>query len=157
MDITLDNDASYETVVNALKRCGVEDAVCCRTEALFSLAKGALVREKIAGVTIQLLDSDGYAIRQVTSRRRDDSPSRSDALNDRQIAVVKALEKVLAYCRKEGVQLVGYSDELVALPAHVKPEEIASASALDVDTRGVYRGAEALLFEPGSDLCKVLR
>ncbi|GGO76652.1 hypothetical protein GCM10011348_04370 [Marinobacterium nitratireducens] len=156
MDIILDNDASYEQVVEALKRCGAEEAVCCRTEALFGLAKSALVREKIAGVTIQLLDADGYAIRQVTSRRRDENASQGDALNDRQVAVVKALEKVLAYCRKEGVQLVGYSDELVALPAHVKPEDIATASARDIDTRGVYRGAEALMFDPGSDLCKVL-
>lgn len=150
MDITLENDASYATVVAAHKRCTAEDAVCCRSEALFALAKGALVREKITGVTLQLLDADGYAVRQVTSRRRDDQSASRDRLNDRQIAVIRALEKVLSYCRKEGIQLIGYSDELVALPAHIRPEEVASACALDIDTQGTYRGADALLSEAGA-------
>ncbi|MCP8689309.1 response regulator [Marinobacterium sedimentorum] len=156
MDITLEDNASYTTIVDALRRCGVEDAVCCGTEILFNSAKHALVQEKLSGVTLQLLDADGYAIRQVTSRRRSDQAPVPDRLNDRQLTVIKALEKVLRHCQKEGIQLVGYSDELVALPAQIKPEAIASACALDIETYGAYRGAEALTPDAGTLLSDVL-
>lgn len=67
-----------------------------------------------------------------------------DQLSGRQIAVIRALEKVLKHCRQEGIQLVGYSDELVAIPAHVPMEEISSAGALDVNCHDVYKGADAI-------------
>jgi len=156
MDITLEDDADYATIVDALRRCGAEDAVCCGTELLFNSAKQALVQEKLSGVTLQLLDSDGYAIRQVTSRRRANQPAVPDRLNDRQITVIRALEKVLRHCQKEGIQLIGYSDELVALPAQIRPEAMASACALDVETYGAYRGAEAVTPDAGPLINDVL-
>ncbi|MBY4677217.1 response regulator [Marinobacterium arenosum] len=145
MDIYLDDSADYEVIADAFRRCEAEDAVCCRSEALFTLAKQVMVKERLAGATLQLIDSDGYAIRQVTSRRREEQgAASSDQLNDRQLAVIKALEKVLGYCKKEGIQLIGYSDELVALPVGLKSNEISTAAALDIETHGVYRGAESL-------------
>jgi hypothetical protein len=144
MDITLNAEANGDEILAAIKQCGLEDAVCCLNESTFKKAKLALVQEKIKGVTIQLLDDDGYAIKQVTSKQRSDK-SRSDQLNDRQRNIVRALEKVLLHCKKEGIQLVGYSDELVALPAHISLEGVSSAGAIDVDCRGVYRGADAIM------------
>jgi hypothetical protein len=156
MDITLENDASDTTILEALKRCGNDDAVCCLTETMFDRAKQALVREKISGVTLQLLDADGYAIRQVTSRRRSEQKPTPDRLNDRQIMVIKALEKVLRHCQKEGIQLIGYSDELVALPADIKSDAMASTCALDIETYGAYRGAEAVTPDAGALINDVL-
>jgi len=81
-------------------------------------------------------------VRQITSRKRESVSE--GRLTDKQIAVIKALEKVLSYCKAEGVQLIGYSDELVALPVGLDDEEIASAVAISLETQGVYRGVEAL-------------
>jgi hypothetical protein len=144
MDINLSPEAEYEEIVNALHQCGPEDAVCCETESLFKKAKKLLIKEKLKDVTIQLLDSDGYAVRQVTSKPK---AVNRDQLTGRQIAVVKALEKVLMHCKKEGVQLVGYSDELVALPAHIAAEDVASASAVDINCYDAYKGADSVLPE----------
>lgn len=146
MDIILSDKAEASEVLAAIMDCGADDAVCCKDKETFQLAKVALVKEKRCDVTIQLLDSDGYAIKQVTSKKRDESANR-DSLNSRQIKVIRALEKVLSHCRKEGIQLVGYSDELVALPDHIKQEELSSAGALDVNCHQVYKGAEATITE----------
>lgn len=146
MDIVLPIEAEAEVILNALQDCTAEDAVCCQDENSFKLAKVLLIKEKIKDVTVQLLDNDGYAIKQITSKPRDKSKSR-DQLNTRQITVIKALEKVLLHCKKEGIQLIGYSDELVALPDHIPTEELSSAGALDVNTHGVYKGADAVIPE----------
>lgn len=143
MERTIEEPSTYESIADAVKGCEPGGNVCCLSEATFSLAKVVLVKEKISNITIQLLDSDGYAIRQVTSKKR--SAQQQEHLNDRQIAVIKALEKVLMHCKKEGVQLIGYSDELVALPASIPEENISSASALDINTYDSYRGADAIL------------
>ena len=144
MDIFLSANAEATDVIEAIRGCTPEDAVCCKDEETFKLAKTALVQEKRCDVTIQLLDSDGYAIRQITSKKRDESANQ-DTLNARQIKVVRALEKVLLHCKKEGIQLVGYSDELVALPSHIEQNELSSAGALDVNCHQVYRGADAIV------------
>lgn len=144
MDITLSAEANAEEILSAIRQCGLDDAVCCLNETTFKKAKLTLVQEKLKGVTIQLLDSDGYAIKQVTSKQRSNKLP-SDQLNDRQRNIVRALEKVLYHCKKEGIQLVGYSDELVALPAHISLDDVSSAGAIDVECRGVYRGADAIM------------
>lgn len=144
MDIVLEEKSAAPEIVTALRECGPDDAVCCKDEATFKLAKVALVKEKLCDVTIQLLDEDGYAIRQVTSKKRDEASAR-DQLNSKQIKVIRALEKVLLHCKKEEIQLIGYSDELVALPAQIPVEELSSAAALDINCHNVYRGAEAII------------
>mgnify|MGYP000144129501 FL=1 len=144
MEKKITEPATYQTVSSTLKTGAEGETFCCTTEASFDLAKVALVKEKLSGITVQLLDQDGYAVRQVTSKRRGASPAPREALSDRQIKVVKALEKVLMHCKKEGIQLVGYSDELVALPASVSEEDISAASAVDVNCYGTYRGADAI-------------
>lgn len=143
MDIYIDDLADYQAVVEALDRCEDDDVLCCRVEAVFNLVRLAIQKTRRAGVTAQLIDTDGYVVRQLTSKKR--SANRQvDQLNDKQIAVVRALEKVMGYCKAEGIQLIGYSDELVALPAGLGDADIASAAALAVEAQGVYRGVEVL-------------
>ena len=144
MDITLSEGAEAAEILSALLRCSPEDAVCCIDEDTFKRAKILLLKEKLKNITLQLLDSDGYAIRQVSSKPKSNEDDQ-EQLNPRQRAVIKALEKVLQHCKKEGVQLVGYSDELVAIPAHIKLVESAYAGALDINCFGVYKGADAII------------
>ena len=144
MDIVLNLNAEDAVILDALQECGPEDAVCCQDDATFIRSKQLLIGERLKNVTIQLLDEGGYAIRQVTSKPKDKSEN-SDQLNSRQITVIKALEKVLRHCKNEGIQLIGYSDELVALPSSIPQEEISSAGALDINCHNVYKGADAIL------------
>ncbi|WP_010323220.1 hypothetical protein [Marinobacterium stanieri] len=124
-----------------MRACESGDIVSCSDEALFEVIKAVMVREKLTGLTIQLLDSDEYVLRTITSKRR--SEKQQDRFTDRQEAVIRALEKVLAHCEKEGIQLVGFSDELVAIPAHMDDGSGFSAAAVDIDTSGIYRGADS--------------
>lgn len=144
MDIVLNLEAEDVVILDALRECGPEDAVCCQDEATFKRSKQLLISERLKNITIQLLDEGGYAIRQVTSKPKNKNTN-TDQLNGRQITVIKALEKVLLHCKNEGIQLIGYSDELVALPAAVSSEEISSAGALDINCHHVYKGADAIL------------
>lgn len=141
MEFFLEADTKVQEITERLKACQYGDVINCSDTALFEVAKAVLVREKLPGLTIQLLDSGDYVLRSVTSRkRRGTAPS--DRFTDRQAAVLKALEKVLAHCHKEGIRLIGFSDDLVAIPAHLDDGSGLSAEAVDLDTSGVYRGAE---------------
>jgi hypothetical protein len=141
MDTVLPKNSDLDTIRIELAKLADGDVIGCHTDEDFSKAKLLLVKEKITGVTIQLLDKDGYVIRQVTGKRRSDVGD--GEFSDRQLAVIKALEKVLKHCKQEGIKLVGYSDELVAYPARCKDLSQASVYALDVDAHGAYIGADS--------------
>ncbi|PSL13059.1 hypothetical protein CLV44_11450 [Marinobacterium halophilum] len=143
MEFYLSSDSKIQDVTERLKACRLGDVVSCSDVALFEVVKAVLIREKLPGLTIQLLDSSDYVLRTVTSRKRVDDVQ-LDRFTDRQEAVLKALEKVLAHCEKEGIRLIGFSDDLVAIPAHLDNGNGLSAEAVDLDTSGVYRGAESL-------------
>ncbi|WP_168926773.1 response regulator [Nitrincola schmidtii] len=143
MEQFIPEGSSVQVIRELIREASPGEVFCCREAALFEITKVALIAEKAADITIQLLDEGNYVIRQVSSKRRIDQ-KKSEHLNDRQLAVVRALEKVLQHCRKEGVQLIGFSDELVAQPAHLDPAEGISPFALDLDTSDVYRGADSL-------------
>lgn len=141
MEIYLPTETRVQDVTERMRACESGDIVSCSDESLFEVIKAVMVREKLTGLTIQLLDSDEYVLRTVTSKRR--SEKQQDRFTDRQEAVIRALEKVLAHCEKEGIQLVGFSDELVAIPAHMDDGSGFSAAAVDIDTSGIYRGADS--------------
>lgn len=141
MEFYLEQDTKVADVTERLKACQYGDIISCSDAALFEVAKAVLVREKLPGLTIQLLDSSDYVQRSVTSRKRREN-TQSDRFTDRQEAVLKALEKVMAHCEKEGIRLIGFSDDLVAIPAHLDDGTGLSAEAIDLDTSGVYRGAD---------------
>jgi len=143
MEFYLPSDTSVQEVTERLRACSPGDQVSCSDEALFEVAKAVLVREKLTGLTVQLLDDGDYVLRSVTSRRRREV-EKLNRFSDRQEAVLKALERVLAHCEKEGIRLIGFSDDLVAVPAHLDSSACLSAEAVDVDTSGVYRGADSI-------------
>lgn len=140
----------YHIEINE-KREGIEavvhaaasgDTICCETESQFEICKQALIAARLAGITICLLDRDGYVIRQTSSKKR--SQINGPQFSDRQLAVIKALEKVLAHCKKENITLIGYSDELVALPSSLVGSDLASVHAREVYASGAYRGADGI-------------
>lgn len=141
MEIYIPSETSVKDVTDRVRACEQGDILTCSDEALFEVIKAVMVRDKLAGLTIQLLDSDQYVRRSITSKRR--GTARPDRFTDRQEAVLRALEKVLAHCEKEGINLIGFSDELVAIPSHLDDGSGISAAALDLDTSGVYRGADS--------------
>jgi len=143
MDKFISADSSVMKVRSLFRDACKGDVFVCDDEYIFQTAKTALVAEKVTGVTVQLLDPSGYVVKQVSSKLRTEQ-KRNEQFNDRQLAVISALEKVLAHCKKEGIQLIGFSDELVAQPAHLDLRQGVSPFALDLDTQGVYCGAESL-------------
>ncbi|WP_240656943.1 MULTISPECIES: response regulator [Neptunomonas] len=143
MEIDLPADPSAGVILEALRSCSVGDALCLHSETAFQKAKILVVKEQLTGVSIQLLDEDGYIKRQVVGKHRNEIEEGD--FNDRQMAVIRALEKVLSHCKREGVRLVGYSDELVAYPASFSDLSQASVYAFDIDTDGVYTGADSEL------------
>lgn len=143
---------AYAAISAKLKAGSKLDQVTCDSEQVFALAKSILVKEKIGGVTVTLVDPKGTPIRQVTSKRRAEpatekpavEPTSPEQLTERQLVVVSALEKVLMHCKREGLQLIGYSDALVVLPSNVADEEVSSANAYEIDTGDCYRGADEI-------------
>lgn len=142
MEYHIDIDSAREAIEALVAGVESGDTLYCQRESQFEVAKQALVAFKRAGVTLCLQDQDGYVVRQTSSRKR--NTQHGPRLTDRQWVVIRALEKVLAHCQKEGVALVGYSDELVALPASLAGTDLASAYAVEVDASGVYQGAERI-------------
>lgn len=142
MEHIVDINSEEAEITELVRVAESGDTICCKRESQFEIAKRALIEEKRAGMTICLLDQDGYVIRQTSSKKR--TQNNGARLNDRQLVVIKALEKVLGHCKKEGIALIGYSDELVAMPASIAGTDLASAYAVEVDASGVYRGAESI-------------
>lgn len=123
-------DAEEGSIINVLN------------ERHFELVKRLLVQFRRVGLRVCLLDEDGYITRQISSRMREEQIQ--TGFNDKQLATIKALEKVLAHCHREGVSLLGYSDELVAIPAHLVNSDTSSEQARDINHKGCYLGADRL-------------
>lgn len=142
MEYQIDINSEKDEIITLVKSAASGDTICCKRESQFEICKSALVEAKLAGVTICLLDQDDYVIRQTSSKKR--NQVKGPRLTDRQLVVIKALEKVLSHCKKEGISLIGYSDELVALPESVAASDLASAYAVSVDSSDCYRGADGI-------------
>lgn len=123
---------------------GAEPGATLNTENeyQFELIKRLLVQYKRVGLRVCLLDEDGYITRQISSRMREEHAQAG--FNDKQLSVIKALERVLSHCRQEGISLIGYSDELVAVPSILLHNDLGSEQSLEIEDRGVYLGADSL-------------
>ncbi len=140
MEYDLIDDTEYEDIKKVLLNCLPADVVKCYSLEVFNGAKKVLITEKLIEKTVQLLDEDDYVLQQVTSKKRVDADKEIE-FSDRQLAVIKAMEKVLQHCHHEGIGLIGYSDELVAYPANCKNIEQASEFCLEINTSHTYKGA----------------
>jgi len=108
----------------------------------FEQFKRLIIDAKAVDLKLSLIDDDGYVLKQISTKRRDlksDTAKGSD-FTARQMAVISALERVMTLLEKEGVSLVGYSDELVATISDDTSLQ-AGELAIDIDTRGIYKGA----------------
>jgi hypothetical protein len=140
MEYDLVEETSNEQIKEVLLNCESLDVVNCYSLEVFNEAKAVLISEKLIGKTVQLLDEDDYVLQQVTSKKREDADGEVE-FSDRQLAVIKALEKVFDHCKKEGIKVIGYSDELVAYPANCNDQEQASEFCLEINTSQTYKGA----------------
>jgi hypothetical protein len=140
MEYDLVEETSNEQIKEVLLNCESLDVVNCYSLEVFNEAKAVLISEKLIGKTVQLLDEDDYVLQQVTSKKREDADGEVE-FSDRQLAVIKALEKVFDHCKKEGITVIGYSDELVAYPANCNDQEQASEFCLEINTSQTYKGA----------------
>ena len=140
MEYDLAEKVSYQEIKTILLKCQQQDVVNCYSLEVFNEAKTVLINEKLTEKTVQLLDEDDYVLQQVTSKKRVDS-DREIEFSDRQLAVIKAMEKVLEHCHREGIKLIGFSDELVAYPANCKNIEQASEYCMEINTSHTYKGA----------------
>ncbi|MEH6444417.1 MAG: hypothetical protein V7784_11020 [Oceanospirillaceae bacterium] len=140
MEFDLVDNTTYEDIKSVLIECTPQDVVNCYSLEVFEEAKSVLINEKLTEKTVQLLDEDDYVLQQVTSKKREDADKEVE-FSDRQLAVIKAMEKVLKHCQREGIKLIGYSDELVAYPANCDNIDLASEYCLEIDTSQTYKGA----------------
>lgn len=140
MEYDIVEQASYEKIKTILLDCVADDVVNCYSLENFDVAKSVLIKEKLVGKTVQLLDEDDYVLQQVTSKKREVADGEVE-FSDRQLAVIKALEKVFDHCQREGIKVIGYSDELVAYPANCNDQEQASEFCLEINTSETYKGA----------------
>jgi len=140
MEYDLVEQTSNEQIKEILLNCESGDVVNCYSLEIFDEAKAVLISDKLIGKTVQLLDEDDYVLQQVTSKKREDADDEVE-FSDRQLAVIKALEKVFDHCKKEGIKVIGYSDELVAYPANCNDQEQASEFCLEINTSQTYKGA----------------
>jgi hypothetical protein len=140
MEYDLVDNTTYEDIKSVLIKCTAQDVVNCYSLEVFDEAKSVLINEKLTEKTVQLLDEDDYVLQQVTSKKREEADKEVE-FSDRQLAVIKAMEKVLKHCQREGIKLIGYSDELVAYPANCDNIDLASEYCLEIDTSQTYKGA----------------
>ena len=142
MEYKIDIKDDEEAIREQFSQVVSGDTVLCSRDSQFEICKQLLVQNNLTDVTLCLLVQDEYVVRQTSSRQR--NTVKGPQMNDRQLNVIAALEKVFLHCKKEGITLIGYSDELVALPNQIAGTDLASAYAIDIDTAGAYRGAEGI-------------
>lgn len=142
MESQLNRGSTAIAMRDLVRQAQEGDTINAVSQEQFDALKRLLVEYKKVGLRLCLLDDDGYIIRQVSSRSK--SEQVDTGFTTQQKRVIKALERVLEACEKEKIALVGYSDSLVAVPAQLLQTDLASAEAREIESLGVYLGADLL-------------
>jgi len=142
METQLNKNASESSMRELVQGAASGDILNTLSSEQFETLKKFLVEYKKIGLRLCLLDEDGYILRQVSSRSK--AEHMEPGLNSQQKRVLKALERVLEACDREGISLIGYSDSLVAVPTKLLHTDLASAEAREIDSGDVYIGADLL-------------
>lgn len=140
MEISISSSFTEKQIRRLVNGAASGDTFNVESPDHFALLRGLLIEYKKVGLRVCLLDEDGYIVKQVSSRARENLAHQG--LNDTQLKVVKALERVLEHCAREGITLVGYSDQLVAIPTRLAELNLQSEQAREIDDHGVYLGAD---------------
>ncbi len=145
MEITIPRSAQAAAIFSEVKNAPPGSTINCYTDKQYSIAKIALVKLQRTSLTLQHIDAAGYAIKQATSREREDIACADDELSSDQIRAIRALERALKQCARHGVVVVGFSDSLVGVPAVLGHDmsAISSAAAFELDTFDAYKGIDA--------------
>ncbi len=108
----------------------------------FEQLKGLIIDAKAIDLTLSLIDDDDYVLKQISTKHRikEKQSAQSSSFTARQMSVISALERVMTLLDKEGIRLIGYSDELVATISDDSSLQTGEL-AIDVDTKGIYKGA----------------
>lgn len=142
MESQLNRGSTAIAMRDLVRQAQAGDTINAVSQEQFDALKRLLIEYKKVGLRLCLLDDDGYIIRQVSSRSK--SEQVDTGFTTQQKRVIKALERVLEACEKEKIALVGYSDSLVAVPAQLLQTDLASAEAREIESLGVYLGADLL-------------
>lgn len=141
--------ADSEKLAQIINNANEGDTLNVQSNEQFEHLKSLIIDQKRVGLRIALIDEDGFIVKQIATQKRiknsqsdttQPSKQTSTAFSARQLAVISALERVMKHLEQEGVSLVGYSDELVAVPTNAKASH-ASDVSIDIDTSGTYSGS----------------
>ena len=145
--------ADQDKLQKIIANCSAGDTINVASIEQFEGLKKLLVAAKKIDIRLVMIDDEGYISRQIHTKKRSESTvsanlsktyaEQQSGFNDRQMSVIRALERVLVHCKKEGISLVGYSDELVAIPAQSVDQFESTVDSYDLDTQGVYTGADS--------------
>lgn len=144
MNISVPASAKAPEIVQLVRSAKSDDCLLCHHERQYSLIKIALVKLQRPDLNAELYGEDGRLLKQLSAKPKD-SNKVQEGLSREQIKAVKQLEMAFQECYGARLNVIGFSDGLVAVPieAGVSLAAITSSDALDVDTMDVYKGYEA--------------
>lgn len=143
MNISVPASAKAPEIVQLVRSAKPDDCLLCHHERQYSLIKIALVKLQRPDLNAELYGEDGRLLKQLAAKSKDSGTQ--EGLSRDQIKAVKQLEMAFQECYSSRLNIIGFSDGLVAVPieAGVSLASITSSDALDVDSMDVYKGYEA--------------
>ena len=135
-------NADTEKLNKIIANSNSGDSINVSSLAQFEQLKELIIECKAIDLKLSLIDEDGYVLKQISTKRRniEKQASQSKEFTARQMSVISALERVITLLDKEGISLIGYSDELVATITNDSSLQTGELS-IDIDTKGIYKGA----------------
>lgn len=135
-------DADTEKLIKIIINSNPGDSINVSILPQFEQLKNLIIEAKALDLKLSLIDEDGYVLKQISTKRRnvEKQAVQSEGFTARQMSVISALERVMTLLDKEGISLIGYSDELVATIANDSLMQTGELS-IDIDTQGIYKGA----------------
>ena len=135
-------DADIEKLNKIITNSNPGDSINVSRLSQFEQLKDLIIEAKAVDLKLSLIDEDGYVLKQISTKRRaiENQAQDSACFTARQMSVISALERVMILLNKEGISLIGYSDELVATITNDSSLQTGDLS-IDIDTKGIYKGA----------------
>lgn len=145
MNISVPASAKAPEIVQLVRTAEPDDCLICHQERQYALVKIAFVKLQRPDLNAELYSEEGRLLKQLTAKVKKDGEVREPGLTHDQVRAVKQLELAFQECYSHRLNVIGFSDGLVAVPveAGVSMAALSSSDALDVDTMNVYKGYEA--------------
>lgn len=145
MNISVPASAKAPEIIQLVRSAESGDCLLCHQERQYALVKIALIKLQRPDLNVELYAEDGRLIKQLAAKVKADKRPEAMGLSHEQVRAVKQLEKAFQECHANRLNVIGFSDGLVAVPieAGISLDALSSSEALDVDTMDVYKGYEA--------------